>query len=171
MSTQESSFDFIRWSHSKLFHSLSNGSVRATVLWAPHWILSVALLLFISISYKTFLSKELGWKQTEFEMWPDFHNTLSSCSFIRDPKCGLLPRIWRISYTYFWWHINSNQINCSSSITRGVAAPFPEPEAHVLSVREFWVELEFRSASFWRMGKPEHPGENLSEQSKNQQKT
>ena len=54
MSTQESSSDFIRWSHLKLFHSSSNGSVRATVLWAAHWLLSVALLLFISISYKTF---------------------------------------------------------------------------------------------------------------------
>ena len=59
MSTQESSFDFIRWSHSKLFHSLSNGSVRATVLWAAQLLLSVALLLFISISYKTFLINPL----------------------------------------------------------------------------------------------------------------
>ena len=54
MSTQESSFDLIRWSHSKVCRSLSNGSVRATVLWAAHWLLSVALLLFILISYKTF---------------------------------------------------------------------------------------------------------------------
>ena len=59
MSTPESSFAFIRWSHSKLFHSLSNGSVRATVLWAAHCLLSVALLLFISISYKTFLINRL----------------------------------------------------------------------------------------------------------------
>ena len=55
--------------------------MRATVLRAAHWLLSVALLSFISISYKTFLIKELGWKQTEFEMWPDFHNTLPSCIF------------------------------------------------------------------------------------------
>ena len=101
--------------------------------------------------------KELGWKQTEFEMWPDFHNTLPSCIFIRDPNCGLLPRIWRISYTYFWWHINSNQINCLSSITLWVAAPSPEPEAHVLSVQAFRIELEFRSASFWRVGKTGAP--------------
>ena len=42
----------------------------------------------------------------------------------------------------------SNQINCLSSITRGVVVPSPEPEAHVLSVQAFRVELEFRSAGF-----------------------
>ena len=43
---------------------------------------------------------------------------------------------------------NKNQINCLSSITRGVVAPSPEPEAHVLSIRAFRVELKLRSAGF-----------------------
>ena len=37
-------------------------------------------------------------------------------------------------------------------------APSPEPEAHVLSVRAFQVELEFRSAGFWREGETGVPG-------------
>ena len=41
--------------------------------------------------------------------------------------------------------IKSNQIK---SITRGVVTQSPEPEAHVLCVRAFRVELEFRSAGF-----------------------
>ena len=46
--------------------------------------------------------------------------------------------------------IKSNQIksSCLSSITRGVATQSPEPEAHVLCVRAFRVELEFRIAGF-----------------------
>ena len=51
------------------------------------------------------LIKELRWKQTEFGMWPDFHDTLPSCIFICDPNCGLPPRIVRISSIYFEWHI------------------------------------------------------------------
>ena len=45
---------------------------------------------------------------------------------------------------------NQNQIKskCLSLITQGVVAPSPEPEAHVLSVQAFRVELEFRSAGF-----------------------
>ena len=39
-----------------------------------------------------------------------------------------------------------------SSITRGVVTQSPEPEAHVLCVRAFRVELEFRSAGFLRTG-------------------
>ena len=39
-----------------------------------------------------------------------------------------------------------------SSITRGVVTQSPEPEAHVLCVRAFRVELEFRSAGFLRRG-------------------
>ena len=43
--------------------------------------------------------------------------------------------------------LKSNQV-ILSSITRGVVTQSPEPEAHVLCVRAFRVELEFRSAGF-----------------------
>ena len=43
---------------------------------------------------------------------------------------------------------SKNKSSCLSSITRGVVAQSPEPEAHVLCVRAFRVELEFRSAGF-----------------------
>ena len=43
----------------------------------------------------------------------------------------------------------SNQIKLFlSSIARGVVAQSPEPEAHVLCVRAFEVELEFRNRGF-----------------------
>ena len=38
--------------------------------------------------------------------------------------------------------------SCFSSIMRGVVTQSPEPEAHVLCVQAFWVDLEFRSAGF-----------------------
>lgn len=43
--------------------------------------------------------------------------------------------------------------SCLSSIMRGVVAQSTEPKAHVLCVRAFPVELEFRSAGFWGEGK------------------
>jgi len=57
--------------------------------------------------------------------------------------------------------IKSNQIksSCLSSITRGVVALSPEPEAHISSVRAFRVELKFRSAGFWGEGKTRVLGE------------
>ena len=45
--------------------------------------------------------------------------------------------------------------SCFSSIMRGVVTQSPEPEAHVLCVQAFWVDLEFRSAGFWGEGKTE----------------
>ena len=52
-----------------------------------------------------------------------------------------------------------NQIKCLSSITRGVVTPSPEPEAHVLSVRAFRVEMEFLEMLVSEeRGKPEYPG-------------
>ena len=48
--------------------------------------------------------------------------------------------------------------NCFSSVMRGVVTQSPEPEAHVLCVRAFRVELEFGSAGFQERGKPEYPG-------------
>ena len=41
----------------------------------------------------------------------------------------------------------SNQV-ILSSITRGVVTQSPKPEAHVLCIRAFRVELELRSAGF-----------------------
>ena len=59
-----------------------------------------------------------------------------------------------------------------SSITRRVVTESPKPEAYVLCIRAFRVELEFRSAGFFEeRGKPEYPGKNLSEHRKNQQQT
>ena len=85
MSTQESSFDFIRWSHSKLFRSLSNGSARATVLWAAH---SQRCSVIIHINQlQDVLITELRWKQTQFGMSPNFHNTLPSCYSIFQVNC------------------------------------------------------------------------------------
>ena len=40
----------------------------------------------------------------------------------------------------------------------GVVTQSPEPEAHVLCVQALRVELEFRSAGFWREGKTRVPG-------------
>ena len=56
--------------------------------------------------------------------------------------------------------IKSNQV--LSSITRGVVTQSPEP-AHVLCLRTFRVELEFRSAGLRR-------GENRSTRGKNSNK-
>ena len=70
-------------------------------------------------------------------------------------------------HSWWWWgqaesksksKSKSNQIKCLSSITWGVVAPSPEPEAHVLSDWAFRVELEFRSAGFWGEGKTRVPG-------------
>ena len=44
--------------------------------------------------------------------------------------------------------IKSNQIKLFKLITLVVVTQSPEPEAHVLCVRAFRVELEFRSAGF-----------------------
>ena len=58
------------------------------------------------------------------------------------------------------FNLFSNQIksSCLSSIMWGVVTQSPKPEAHVLCVRAFWVELEFRSAGFWGEGKTGVPG-------------
>ena len=42
-----------------------------------------------------------------------------------------------------------------------MVAPLPEPEAHVLCVQAFRVELEFRTAGFWGEGKTGVPGGKL----------
>ena len=65
---------------------------------------------------------------------------------------------------FFWFWIKlvwngssssclSSSSSCLSSITRGVVAQSPKPEAHVLTVRAFRVGLEFGSAGFWGKGK------------------
>jgi len=54
--------------------------------------------------------------------------------------------------------IKSNQV-VLSSITRAVVTQSPEPEAHVLCVRAFRVELEFKSDGFWGEGETREPGE------------
>ena len=60
--------------------------------------------------------------------------------------------------------IKSNQVFKLDNARSG--CPFPEPEAHV---RAFPVELEFLEMLVSEeRGKPEYPGENLSEQRKNQ---
>ena len=40
-----------------------------------------------------------------------------------------------------------------------MVAQSPEPGAHVLNDRAFWIELEFRSVGFWGEGKTGVPGE------------
>ena len=52
--------------------------------------------------------------------------------------------------------------SCLSSIIRGVVAQSTEPEAHVLCVWAFLVELEFRSAGFWGEGKTSQSRERTS---------
>ena len=107
---QESSFDFIRWSHSKLFHSLSNGSVRATVLWAAHWLLSVALLLFISISYKTFWLRSFDESKPNLECgqfhlkWYKHERIIAfkrfswnGCKWVKTSFCS-----WSNCYSFSW---------------------------------------------------------------------
>ena len=60
--------------------------------------------------------------------------------------------------------IKSNQVFKLDNAKSG--CPFPEPEAHV---RAFPVEMEFLEMLVSEeRGKPEYPGENLSEQRKNQ---
>ena len=54
-----------------------------------------------------------------------------------------------------------------SSITQGVIAHSPEPEAHDQSVRR-QIELEFRSG-FLEGGKPEYPEKNPQSTGENQQ--
>ena len=57
-----------------------------------------------------------------------------------------------------WCQVKSSQVKLFlSSIMRGVVSQPPEPEAHVLSVRAFWVKLEFRRAGFWGEGKTRVP--------------
>ena len=58
-------------------------------------------------------------------------------------------------------YVGQIKSNCLSSITRGVVAQSPALEAHVLCVRAFRVELEFRSAGFWGEGKTGVPGGKL----------
>ena len=62
---------------------------------------------------------------------------------------------FRSSFDRLSNQIESNQVksSCLTSIMRGVVPHSPEPEAHVLCVRAFQVELEFRSAGFWGEGK------------------
>ena len=57
--------------------------------------------------------------------------------------------------------IKSNQIKSIylSWIARGVVAQSPEPGAHVLNVRAFRIELEFRSVGLWGEGKTGEPRE------------
>ena len=45
-----------------------------------------------------------------------------------------------------------------------MVAQSPEPEAYVLNVRAFRIELEFRSVGFCGEGKPEYLEKNLSAQ-------
>jgi len=44
-----------------------------------------------------------------------------------------------------------------SSRTWGVVAPSPKPEAHVLNIQAFQIELEFRRVGFWGEGKTRVP--------------
>ena len=46
-----------------------------------------------------------------------------------------------------------------SSITWGVVPQSIEPEVHILNVRAFRIELEFRSVGFWGGGETGEPGE------------
>ena len=58
----------------------------------------------------------------------------------------------RRTFSLFTKKSKSNQV-VLSSITRGVVAQSRGPEAHVLSVRAFRVELEFKSAGLRGEGK------------------
>ena len=70
----------------------------------------------------------------------------------------------------------SNQIKIkssySSSVTQGVVAQSPEPEAHVLNGRAYLIFKTYLSnwnlelLVFEERGKPEYPGKSLSEQSR-----
>ena len=60
------------------------------------------------------------------------------------------------NHVSFQVQIKSSCFN--SLIMRGVVTQSPEPEAHVLCVQAFRVELEFRSAGFSGEGKTRVPG-------------